>query len=70
MKQTTDTPHVHFLTQAIDLAAESANRGGGPFGALVVRGGEIIGSASNRVTLDLDPTALISNGLGMEVRIG
>lgn len=46
-----------FLSQAVQLAVESVENGGGPFGALVVRGGEVVGRAANRVTLDCDPTA-------------
>ncbi len=46
-----------FLRQAIRIAAESVERGGGPFGALVVRHGEVIARASNRVTANNDPTA-------------
>jgi guanine deaminase len=42
---------------ALRIAAESVGRGGGPFGALVVRGGEVIASGTNRVVLDRDPTA-------------
>lgn len=57
MKNTNDELHVRFLNEAVQRAAASAENGGGPFGALVVRGGEIIGSGSNRVTADLDPTA-------------
>jgi tRNA(Arg) A34 adenosine deaminase TadA len=57
MKQTTDSLHIGFLDEAVRMAAESAKSGGGPFGALVVRAGEIIGCGSNRVTADLDPTA-------------
>ena len=30
---------------------------GGPFGALIVRGGRIIGTGTNRVTSELDPSA-------------
>lgn len=46
-----------FMREAVRLAEESVARGGGPFGAVVVRDGEIIAAASNRVTLDNDPTA-------------
>jgi len=46
-----------FMREAIRLSAESVRRGGGPFGAVIARGGELIASASNRVTVDNDPTA-------------
>ncbi|MCW8827508.1 MAG: nucleoside deaminase [Gammaproteobacteria bacterium] len=46
-----------FLRETIRLADESIANGGGPFGAVVVRGGEIVGRGNNRVTLDNDPTA-------------
>lgn len=46
-----------FLQQAIDLARQSVEVGGGPFAALVVRNGQVIGKGHNRVTLDCDPTA-------------
>ncbi|MCW8919357.1 MAG: nucleoside deaminase [Gammaproteobacteria bacterium] len=39
------------------LGAVSVEQGGGPFGALVVLGGEVIGRGSNCVTLHNDPTA-------------
>lgn len=47
----------HFMREALALAAASVRDGGGPFGAVVVRDGEIIGRGSNRVTPDNDPTA-------------
>ncbi|GLW94332.1 nucleoside deaminase [Actinokineospora globicatena] len=47
----------HWLSEAIDLATTNVARGGGPFGALVVRGDEVIARGVNRVTADLDPTA-------------
>lgn len=51
-------PHIRFLRQAIDLAREGMRSGqGGPFGALVVRDGEVIGRGQNRVTSSNDPTA-------------
>lgn len=42
---------------AIQLSIESIDNGGGPFGAVVVKDGEIIATASNTVTKDIDPTA-------------
>lgn len=49
--------HQGFLNQAIDLACDNVENGGGPFGAIVVRDGKIIGASGNRVSPDLDPTA-------------
>jgi guanine deaminase len=47
-----------LLRRAIDLAADNVrDRVGGPFGALVVRAGEVLATGTNRVTADLDPTA-------------
>jgi len=48
---------IELMKRAIALSEESVRRGGGPFGAVIARGGEIIAEASNRVTLDHDPTA-------------
>lgn len=48
---------IGFMREAIRLAAENIRRGGGPFGALVVRDGRIIGSGVNQVTSSMDPTA-------------
>lgn len=45
------------MRRAIALAKESVRNGGGPFGAVVSRNGEIIAEASNSVTADCDPTA-------------
>lgn len=47
----------HFLLEAIRLADESIANGGGPFGAVLVKDGEIIGRGTNRVTQNNDPTA-------------
>ena len=46
-----------FMREAILLSIESVANGGGPFGAVIVKDGEIIASRSNSVTLDNDPTA-------------
>src|SRR5579872_2856754 len=46
-----------FLMRAIELAVASVNEGGGPFGAVIVRNGEIIAACANQVTVTNDPTA-------------
>jgi len=48
---------LRFMRAAISLAVENVERGGGPFGALVVSDGEIIARGTNRVTASHDPTA-------------
>lgn len=45
------------MREAIKLSAESVQSGGGPFGAVIVRNGEIIARGENRVTVCNDPTA-------------
>jgi guanine deaminase len=50
--------HHQFLQQAIQLAVDNVNNNqGGPFGAIVVKDGEVIGSGVNTVTACYDPTA-------------
>ena len=50
--------HVLFIKQAIELAIEGVNQGdGGPFGAVVVKDGVIVGRGNNAVTSSNDPTA-------------
>ena len=50
--------HEKFIREAIRLAKENVPSGkGGPFGALVVRDGEIIGRGVNHVIANNDPTA-------------
>lgn len=46
-----------FMREAIRLANESVEHGGGPFGAVIVKDGQIIAASSNSVTIDNDPTA-------------
>ena len=46
-----------WIERTIQLAVENVARGGGPFGALIVRDGELIAEGQNRVTANLDPTA-------------
>jgi guanine deaminase len=46
------------MEKAIQLAVDNVRRGqGGPFGALVVRNGELIATGVNQVTGSNDPTA-------------
>jgi len=49
--------HKEMMRRAIRLSEESVNKGGGPFGAVIVKDGKIVGEASNSVTIDNDPTA-------------
>ena len=47
-----------FLARALELAADGAATGiGGPFGAVLVRDGEIFAEGSNQVLATNDPTA-------------
>jgi tRNA(Arg) A34 adenosine deaminase TadA len=47
-----------FLRLAIELATENVRSGaGGPFGAVLVRNGEIVATGVNTVTAGNDPTA-------------
>ena len=49
--------HEDFMRQAIDLAVENIKNGGGPFGAVIVKDGEVVATGANRVTANNDPTA-------------
>ena len=46
-----------FMKKAIELSIESVNRGGGPFGCVIVKDEKIISEGSNKVTSSNDPTA-------------
>ena len=47
-----------FMRQAIALATENVTSGrGGPFGAVVVKDGQVIATGANSVTASNDPTA-------------
>lgn len=50
--------NVEWMRRAIALATENVVTGkGGPFGALIVRNGEVVGEGTNIVTATNDPTA-------------
>ena len=46
-----------FMKKAIELSIENINKGGGPFGSVIVKNNKIISEGSNKVTLTKDPTA-------------
>jgi guanine deaminase len=53
----TEAADARWLARAIELATLNVANGGGPFGAVIVRDGELIAEGQNRVTASLDPTA-------------
>jgi guanine deaminase len=53
-----NAPNPEFLRRAIALATENVLSGkGGPFGAVIVRDGMVVGEGANSVTETYDPTA-------------
>ncbi|MCC4771916.1 nucleoside deaminase [Methanosarcina sp. DH2] len=46
-----------FIRRAIELSLESIKRGGGPFGAVITKNGDIVSESCNQVTVLNDPTA-------------
>lgn len=46
-----------FLRKAIELAYNNIEKGGRPFGAVVVKNGEVIASGVNQILTTNDPTA-------------
>lgn len=50
--------HRVYMEQAIAMARQNIDTGdGGPFGAVIVRDGQVVGRGRNGVTSSLDPTA-------------
>ena len=45
------------MRKAIELSRENVANGGGPFGAVIAKDGEIVAAGVNRVTASCDPTA-------------
>jgi len=55
---TENEQHIYFMKRAITLAQNGIeNNDGGPFGAVIVKDGKIVGEGNNRVTSTNDPTA-------------
>lgn len=46
-----------LMREAIALSIQNVAQGGGPFGAVIARNGEIVARGVNRVTSNCDPTA-------------
>ena len=49
--------NIDFMRRAIELSINSVQKGGGPFGCVIVKNNNIIAEGSNEVTLSNDPTA-------------
>lgn len=47
---------IRFMNMAATLAENNIDEGGGPFGAVIVRDGEVVATGVNRVTASNDPT--------------
>ena len=45
------------MRKAIALSVDNIKKGGGPFGAVIVKDGKIVATGVNRVTANTDPTA-------------
>ncbi len=50
--------HIEYMRMAVEMARRGMNSDeGGPFGAVVVKDGKVVGRGNNRVTSSCDPTA-------------
>lgn len=49
--------HESLMSRAIELSKNNIESGGGPFGAVIVKNGKVVGEGANRVTASNDPTA-------------
>ncbi|MBE6214572.1 MAG: nucleoside deaminase [Rikenellaceae bacterium] len=56
-KRSFSADDARFMRMAIGIAEENVDKGGGPFGAVIVRNGEVLATGVNRVVPNCDPTA-------------
>jgi len=49
--------HTKWLAQTVQMAIDNVANGGGPFAAIIVKNDEIIGSGTNLVHVNHDPSA-------------
>lgn len=49
--------HEQWLQKTIEMAIENVEQGGGPFAALLVKNGNVLGQGTNRVHIAQDPSA-------------
>ena len=49
--------HTKWLAKTVQMAIDNVKNGGGPFAAIIVKGDEIIGSGTNLVHVNHDPSA-------------
>lgn len=53
-----DHRHQYFIDLAVKLSQENLKTGnGGPFGAVIVKDGELVSGEANTITASNDPTA-------------
>lgn len=48
--------HEHYLRMAVDLALKNAEKGGRPFGAVLVKDGQVLATGVNEILTTQDPT--------------
>jgi tRNA(Arg) A34 adenosine deaminase TadA len=51
------TPQQHYLAEAIELAYGNVESGGRPFGAVIVKDGEVVATGVNEILHTNDPTS-------------
>lgn len=49
--------HEEWLEKTIEMAIDNVRQGGGPFAAIIVKDGKVIGTGTNQVHIDYDPSA-------------
>jgi tRNA(Arg) A34 adenosine deaminase TadA len=57
MKQIDNEYNPEFMELAAKLSSDNIDNGGGPFGAVIVKNGQIVATGVNSVTNNNDPTA-------------